>query len=40
MNRLKLGLIFGGACEEHPISVKSAREEANSAAVEVKKAKP
>jgi D-alanine--(R)-lactate ligase len=26
MNRLKLGLIFGGACEEHPISVKSARE--------------
>jgi D-alanine---(R)-lactate ligase len=26
MDRLKLGLIFGGACEEHPISVKSARE--------------
>jgi D-alanine--(R)-lactate ligase len=26
MNRPKLGLIFGGACEEHPISVKSARE--------------
>jgi D-alanine--(R)-lactate ligase len=26
MNRLKLGLIFGGASEEHPISVKSARE--------------
>jgi D-alanine---(R)-lactate ligase len=26
MHRLKLGLIFGGACEEHPISVKSARE--------------
>jgi D-alanine--(R)-lactate ligase len=26
MDRLRLGLIFGGACEEHPISVKSARE--------------
>ena len=26
MDRLKLGLLFGGACEEHPISVKSARE--------------
>jgi D-alanine--(R)-lactate ligase len=26
MHRLKLGLIFGGASEEHPISVKSARE--------------
>ena len=26
MGRLKLGLIFGGASEEHPISVKSARE--------------
>jgi D-alanine---(R)-lactate ligase len=26
MDRLKLGLIFGGAGEEHPISVKSARE--------------
>jgi D-alanine---(R)-lactate ligase len=26
MNRRKLGLIFGGAGEEHPISVKSARE--------------
>ena len=26
MDRLKLGLIFGGASEEHPISVKSARE--------------
>jgi D-alanine--(R)-lactate ligase len=26
MDRLRLGLIFGGAGEEHPISVKSARE--------------
>jgi D-alanine--(R)-lactate ligase len=26
VDRLRLGLIFGGACEEHPISVKSARE--------------
>ena len=26
MDRLKLGVIFGGASEEHPISVKSARE--------------
>jgi D-alanine--(R)-lactate ligase len=26
MNRRKMGLIFGGAGEEHPISVKSARE--------------
>ena len=26
MDRLKVGLIFGGACEEHPVSVKSARE--------------
>ena len=26
MDRLKVGLIFGGASEEHPVSVKSARE--------------
>lgn len=26
MSRLKVGVIFGGACEEHPVSVKSARE--------------
>lgn len=26
MDRLKIGIIFGGACEEHPVSVKSARE--------------
>jgi D-alanine--(R)-lactate ligase len=26
MSRLKVALIFGGACEEHPVSVKSARE--------------
>jgi D-alanine---(R)-lactate ligase len=26
MGRLKIGIIFGGASEEHPISVKSARE--------------
>ncbi|MFD4467749.1 D-alanine--(R)-lactate ligase VanO [Rhodococcus sp. NPDC058505] len=26
MNRLKVGVIFGGASEEHPVSIKSARE--------------
>src|SRR3954470_1805898 len=26
MNRVKIGVIFGGSGEEHPISVKSARE--------------
>ena len=26
MNRVKIGIIFGGVSEEHPISVKSARE--------------
>ncbi|HEX6446630.1 MAG TPA: D-alanine--(R)-lactate ligase [Streptosporangiales bacterium] len=26
MDRLKVGIVFGGACEEHPVSVKSARE--------------
>ncbi|HEY3502130.1 MAG TPA: D-alanine--(R)-lactate ligase [Actinocatenispora sp.] len=26
MDRLKIGIVFGGSCEEHPISVKSARE--------------
>ncbi|QUH01886.1 D-alanine--(R)-lactate ligase [Saccharopolyspora erythraea] len=26
MSRLKVAVIFGGACEEHPVSVKSARE--------------
>ncbi len=26
MNKLKLGIIFGGSSEEHPVSVKSARE--------------
>jgi D-alanine---(R)-lactate ligase len=26
MDRLKVGIIFGGACEEHTVSVKSARE--------------
>ena len=26
MSRLKIGVIFGGACEEHPVSIKSARE--------------
>ncbi|MEU7229021.1 D-alanine--(R)-lactate ligase [Streptomyces chrestomyceticus] len=26
MNRLKIGVIFGGSSEEHPVSVKSARE--------------
>ena len=26
MDRLKVGIIFGGCSEEHPISVKSAQE--------------
>ncbi len=26
MGKLNLAVIFGGTCEEHPISVKSARE--------------
>jgi D-alanine--(R)-lactate ligase len=26
MDRLKIGLVFGGCSEEHPISVKSAQE--------------
>nr|MDT0667914.1 D-alanine--(R)-lactate ligase [Micromonospora sp. DSM 115978] len=26
MNRLRIGIIFGGCSEEHPVSVKSARE--------------
>ena len=26
MDRLKIGIIFGGCSEEHPISVKSAQE--------------
>jgi len=30
MDRLKVGIIFGGSCEEHPVSVKSAREVAKS----------
>jgi D-alanine---(R)-lactate ligase len=30
MDRLKVGIIFGGACEEHPVSVKSALEIAQS----------
>jgi D-alanine--(R)-lactate ligase len=30
MLRLKLGVIFGGCSEEHPISVKSAQEVAKS----------
>ena len=30
MARLKLGIVFGGSCEEHPISVKSAHEVAQS----------
>ncbi|RXS80934.1 D-alanine--(R)-lactate ligase [Amycolatopsis orientalis] len=34
MGRLKLGIIFGGTGEEHPISVKSAREVANSLDIE------
>jgi D-alanine--(R)-lactate ligase len=30
MNKLKIGIIFGGPSEEHPVSVKSAREVAKS----------
>lgn len=30
MDRLKIGILFGGCSEEHPISVKSAQEVANS----------
>ncbi len=30
MSRLKIGIVFGGSSEEHPISVKSAREVAES----------
>jgi D-alanine--(R)-lactate ligase len=30
MNRLRVGIIFGGSSEEHPVSVKSAQEVANS----------
>ena len=26
MDRLKVGIIFGGVSEEHPVSIKSARE--------------
>jgi D-alanine---(R)-lactate ligase len=29
MDRLKVGIIFGGCCEEHPVSVKSARQVAS-----------
>ncbi|MFD0416727.1 D-alanine--(R)-lactate ligase [Streptomyces sp. NPDC127108] len=29
MNKLKIGIIFGGSSEEHPVSVKSAQEVAN-----------
>lgn len=30
MSRLKIAILFGGACEEHPVSVKSAQEVARS----------
>src|SRR4051794_2522279 len=30
MDRLKVGILFGGCSEEHPVSVKSAREVAKS----------
>lgn len=30
MGRLKVGILFGGRCEEHPVSVKSAQEVARS----------
>jgi D-alanine--(R)-lactate ligase len=30
MDRLKVGIIFGGSCEEHPVSVKSAQQVAKS----------
>ena len=26
MNKIKIGILFGGVSEEHPVSVKSARE--------------
>jgi D-alanine---(R)-lactate ligase len=34
MDRLKVGIIFGGCSEEHPISVKSAQEVANNLDIE------
>lgn len=34
MNRLKIGIIFGGCSEEHPISVKSAQEVAKNLDIE------
>lgn len=33
-NRLRIGVVFGGACEEHPVSVKSAQEVARHLDVE------
>ena len=30
MDKVRIGILFGGACEEHPVSVKSAREVAKS----------
>ncbi|MFD9891983.1 D-alanine--(R)-lactate ligase [Amycolatopsis sp. NPDC059027] len=30
MTRVKVGILFGGSCEEHPVSLKSAREVAKS----------
>lgn len=38
MDRLKVGIIFGGCSEEHPVSVKSAREVASS--LDAKKYEP
>src|ERR1017187_5745337 len=38
MNRLKIGIIFGGSSEEHPVSVKSAREVARN--LDTEKNKP
>src|SRR5204863_7130110 len=34
MDRLRIGIIFGGCSEEHPISVKSAQEVARSLDIE------
>ncbi|RSM40861.1 D-alanine--(R)-lactate ligase [Actinoplanes sp. ATCC 53533] len=34
MARLKIGILFGGRSEEHPVSIKSAREVANSLDIE------
>ncbi len=39
MDRLKVGIIFGGCSEEHPVSVKSAQEVAKNLDAEMVKGK-